>query len=263
VLFINDLPDDLYNRIKMYADDTKILGVINNPGDYQRLQEDIDKCAEWARTWCMGFNIAKCKVMHVGLGSKKSTHDYKMTGSDGQARSLEATTVERDLGVLISDDLKLGAQCSAAAAKANWKLGIYKRTFASRDPLLWQMLWKTHIRPHLEHAGQAWSPYKPKDITALESMQACHWPGQAVVHRPPRGARLDDAAEEKVTRRPPLHLSAHEAATALPQQAHGRTAEDPGRHRGVQKRQPGQERLRRAQDVAVHRPAFVAPIAAR
>jgi hypothetical protein len=171
VLFINDLPHDLANRIKMYADDTKIIGIMSSPDDYAKLQEDIDKCSAWARTWMMDFNIAKCKVMHVGNGKNKSSQVYTMTDNNGEARALEVTTVERDLGVLVSDDLKLSAQCAEAAAVANWKLGVFKKAFASRDQLLWQSLWKTHIRPHLEHAIQAWSPYLEKDITILENVQ--------------------------------------------------------------------------------------------
>ncbi len=171
VLFINDLPDDLLNRVKMYADDTKILGVINSPADYAVLQDDINKCCEWAKTWLMSFNIAKCKVMHVGSGKHKSTREYTMNDEEGVLSPLEVTTCERDLGVLVSSDLKLGDQCAAAAAKANWKFGVYKKAFASREKCLWQTLWKTHIRPHLEHAIQAWSPYLAKDIDVLERVQ--------------------------------------------------------------------------------------------
>ena len=109
--------------------------------------------------------------MHVGKTKSRSAHTYYMRDDDGAMRSLEETTVERDLGVLVSNDLKLGAQCKAAAAKANWKLGVFKKAFASRDPRLWELLWKTHIRPLLEHGMQAWSPYLEKDIAVLERVQ--------------------------------------------------------------------------------------------
>jgi hypothetical protein len=170
VLYINDLPDGLHNDIKMYADDSKLLAKIKSPSDCDTLQDDIDKCCAWASKWLMNFNIAKCKVMHVGRDANEP-HTYTMTDQDGVKRALEVTKLERDLGVLVSNDLKFSAQCTEAAAKANWKLGVFKKAFSSRSEQLWQMLYKTHIRPHLEHAIQAWSPYLEKDIATLEKVQ--------------------------------------------------------------------------------------------
>ena len=171
VIFINDLVESLHNKMNMYADDSKILGKAGSAEDCKRLQEDIDKCVKWARTWLMKFNTAKCKVMHVGKGKKKSTHAYTMPDGAGITHTLEVTRVERDLGVLVSDDLQFGPQCKAAAAAANWKFGVLKKVFSSRSRRLWSMLWKAHIRPHLEHAIQAWSPHHVSDIHILERVQ--------------------------------------------------------------------------------------------
>ena len=98
------------------------------------------------------FNIAKCKVMHVGRGANKSSHVYTMTDDDGRVRPLETTQIERDLGVLVSDYLKLGAQCRSAAAKAKCKFGALKKSFTSRNQPMWDILWKTQNRPHI-HSG--------------------------------------------------------------------------------------------------------------
>jgi hypothetical protein len=171
LLFINDLAGELRNPMRLYADDTKIPGRAETQEDRAFLQADIDTCTTWARIWLMRFNIAKCKVMHVGRGANKSSHVYTMTDDDGTERPLETTQLERDLGVLVSDDLKLGAQCRSAAAKAKWKFGALKKSFTSRNRQMWEILWKTHIRPHLEHAIQAWSPHLKTDIEVLERVQ--------------------------------------------------------------------------------------------
>ena len=104
----------------LYADDGKLLGKARTQEERDQLQADIDTCVRWARTWLMSYSVEKCKVMHIGRLSKKSAHVYTMKDSEGVDRALETTCVERDLGVLVSDDLKLGAQCRAAAAKARW-----------------------------------------------------------------------------------------------------------------------------------------------
>ena len=94
-----------------------------------------------------------------------------MANIDGTRRPLEVTTVERDLGVLVSDDLKVKAQVQAAASTANSMLGRLKKSFRSRGFHLWRTLYLTYIRPHLEFAVQAWSPHQKSDIAILEQVQ--------------------------------------------------------------------------------------------
>ncbi len=164
VIFINDLPEVIKIHIKLYADDSKIFRIIESDTDAQRLQQDIDAAVEWSRRWLLPFNIDKWKVMHVGRGKKRSTHTYTMTAQDGTRHQLGTTTVERDLGVLVSDDLKVRAQVEAAAARANNKLGQLKKSFQSRSPELWSLLYNVYVRPHLEYAIVAWSPHLERDI---------------------------------------------------------------------------------------------------
>ena len=85
ILFINDLPSNIVNHCMMFADDTKLFG---NPG--LNLQLDVETTFQWAQTWQMNFNIAKCKVMHFGT-SQDNNYDYYMT--DHNIRSSIAYTV--------------------------------------------------------------------------------------------------------------------------------------------------------------------------
>ena len=47
----------------------------------------------WSREWLMLFNIAKCKVMHLGRNNVKA--EYEIDGT-----KLDEVDEERDLGVL-------------------------------------------------------------------------------------------------------------------------------------------------------------------
>ena len=72
VVFINDLPDGMNHRFKIYADDSKIIGTIKSIEDQLALQDDINRGTEWSNTWLMHFNFKKCKVMHVGKSKRRS-----------------------------------------------------------------------------------------------------------------------------------------------------------------------------------------------
>ena len=65
----------------------------------------------WAETWQMKFNIAKCKVLHVG--NKNIWQDYFMGGI-----KLECAQVEKDLGVMVDENLSGSRQCAVAIKKS-------------------------------------------------------------------------------------------------------------------------------------------------
>ena len=71
VLYINDLPTNMHHSMKLYADDSKIIGVIKSPEDTIELQRDIDRAVEWSNQWLLKFNIEKCKALHIGTVSTR------------------------------------------------------------------------------------------------------------------------------------------------------------------------------------------------
>jgi len=72
---------------------------------------------------------------------------------------------EKDLGVMVSDNLKCDKQCSEAVIKANKILGMIKRNFAVNSKEIIIPLYKSLVRPHLEYCCKVWSPHYNKDIT--------------------------------------------------------------------------------------------------
>jgi hypothetical protein len=90
--------------------------------------------------------------------------------ANGRVR-LQETNEERDLGIIITKDLKPAIQCEKAAAKAFGMLGVINRHFVNLDAEGFLILYKTYVRPHMEFAVQAWAPYLVKDVQCLERVQ--------------------------------------------------------------------------------------------
>ena len=84
---------------------------------------------------------------------------------------MQDTTADRDLGVIISSNLKWEYQVNAAVAKAQKALGYIKRTFTYFDAEMVKNLYITFVRPHLEFAVPVWTPYQLDDIAKLEAIQ--------------------------------------------------------------------------------------------
>lgn len=118
----------------------------------------------------MRLNIQKCKVMHIGKTNKNAVYEMQDSVTSSRQR-ISTSECERDLGISITNDLKPSVQVSKASAKANRLLGLFKNCLTTRDLTTWSLVYKTYIRPHLEFAISAWSPYRAKDIKALEKVQ--------------------------------------------------------------------------------------------
>ena len=74
---INDLPEAVKSKVRLFADDCLLYRKINTPQDHITLQEDLRHLEDWAKKWGMHFNAQKCYI----LSSKsKSTHMYSLNG---------------------------------------------------------------------------------------------------------------------------------------------------------------------------------------
>ena len=170
IIFINEISELLISLNELYADDAKLMRKIKSDSDVSILQGDIDKIVEWTRKWLMKLNENKCKVMFIGGGNDKNI--FTIESYDGSIRTnLIETTFERDLGIMISADLKWRQHVMHCANKANKTLGMLSRTFEYRDLELIKSLYTTFVRPHLEFAVAVWNPYLKGDIDILERVQ--------------------------------------------------------------------------------------------
>ena len=70
LIYINDLDDNITSKVLKFADHIKVLKRVNNDGDKQHLQNDLDTLVKWSE------NFGKCKCVHTGHGNLDV--NYKM-----------------------------------------------------------------------------------------------------------------------------------------------------------------------------------------
>uniref|UniRef100_A0A8C5QYE7 Reverse transcriptase domain-containing protein n=1 Tax=Leptobrachium leishanense TaxID=445787 RepID=A0A8C5QYE7_9ANUR len=148
-IFISDIAEGINGKVCLFADDTKIVGAV---------------AIEWSELWQLSFNVDECKIMH--LGRKNPRAKYRIFDT-----VLTSTSEERDLGVIISEDLRVSSQCNRAAGNASRMLGCVGRGIRSRKREVLMPLYRALVRPHLEYCVQYWRPYLQKDIDILERVQ--------------------------------------------------------------------------------------------
>jgi hypothetical protein len=169
IIYINDLPDKVKNCIKLYADDGKLIVVIDlSELSSNTMQEDINNIVQWCNDWSMELNASKCEVIHYG---KNNPHREYTIQTKNETENLKSTDLVRDLGVLMSSDGEWTQQISASVNKANQTLGRIKNGFRYYTSDIAKIIYPTFVRPHLEYASAIWHPSKVKDIKLMENVQ--------------------------------------------------------------------------------------------
>ena len=96
LLFINDLPNNIRNKVFMFADDLKLVADATNIND---ISNDLIELENWEDLWQLRFNASKCKVMHL-KPNENPCLEYRLNNV-----VLETVEYEKDLGLTVSSAL--------------------------------------------------------------------------------------------------------------------------------------------------------------
>ena len=168
-LYVNDLPEHIENAsISLYADDAKLYSAISSEQSIVDMQSDIDRMARWCMEWRLSVNPSKCHLVQYNPRSttRQFNPQYSIHGV-----AIQRSPVVRDLGILISEDLKFHAQIDQACKRAHAEIKRIRRSFVSRSPAFIAELFKLYVRPHLEYAVEVWNPRCRGDVIKIEKVQ--------------------------------------------------------------------------------------------
>ena len=129
----------------------------------------------------MSYNIDKCHSLHLGNHNTKSTYSLpKVTNMistkggvsyDYTFHQLEQVDQEKDLGVIIDNQLTFRNHISAKISKANTMIYLIKHTFKHLDTEMFNLIYKALVRPQVEYATPVWCPTLKMDINFIEKVQ--------------------------------------------------------------------------------------------
>ncbi|GAB0181403.1 mitochondrial enolase superfamily member 1 [Grus japonensis] len=134
-IFVSDMDSGIERTLSKFADDTKLCGVVDTVEGRDAIQRDLDRLERLGEEW------------------------------------IESSPEEKDLGVLIDEQLNMSRQCALAAQKANRVLGCIKRGVTSRSREVILPFYSALVRPHLEYCIQLWGPQYRRDMELLEQVQ--------------------------------------------------------------------------------------------
>ena len=91
--------------------------------------------------------------------------------ANNELKILETVHIEKDLGVIVNDELNFEEHVQIQTTKVNKLLALI-RSFSYIDEVSLPLLYKATVRPHLEYCNAVWHPRWKKDMEAtLEAIQ--------------------------------------------------------------------------------------------
>ena len=94
-------------------------------------------------------------------------YDYELLG-----HSIKVVDAQKDLGVVLSSDLKWNKHVDITSSKANRMLGFVRRVAMNiNDFQVRKVLYLSLVRGLFAYASQVWSPQTVSNIVKIEKVQ--------------------------------------------------------------------------------------------
>ena len=101
LVFINDIVNDIGSNIRLFADDTSVYIIVDNPlRSAELLSADLEKISLWANTWLVTFNPAKTESLLISRKLIKPDHPPLYM----QNQHIAEVETHKHLGLYLSSD---------------------------------------------------------------------------------------------------------------------------------------------------------------
>lgn len=166
LVFINDLPQSITCKLRLYADDCVLYNSITSVEDHHLLNNSFSAFCSWCNTWQMNINFRKTVSKSFSTKTQISAFNYSFNDL-----MLQRVSDYKYLGVIFTTDLSWSKHINLVCTKSLKKLGYLRRTLGSSPQETKLLMYKTLIRPVLHYTSIVWCPYKKEEIKQIESVQ--------------------------------------------------------------------------------------------
>lgn len=168
LIYINDITCDLQSDSFLYADDTSLLEVVDDPTfSAVSLNNDLERINAWTRDWLVTINPSKTKSIIFSVKRVKPSHPDLYFNNE----MIDNVSNHKHLGVTICSDLSWRIHIFNVYEKASKKLNLLKglKFKLGRETLI--QLYKCLIRSQMEYADVLWDGCSVSESDLLEHLQ--------------------------------------------------------------------------------------------
>ena len=168
LIYINDITDDLASLPLIYADDTTLLEIVDDPVvSAGRLNSDLHKISAWADKWLVTMNPVKSRNVIFSLKRNKQVHPPLFLSSN-IVKDVESHT---HLGLTLQSSMSWRKHIVRVFEKASKRLNMLKFVRFKVDRSILTSLYKSLIRPLMEYGDVIWNNCYDCDSALLDGVQ--------------------------------------------------------------------------------------------
>lgn len=168
LIYINDIVNNVHSNIKLFADDTSLYLIVDEPIDSARqLNSDLDLIHQWAERWLVKFNPAKSESLLISRKLNRPRHPPLIMNNV----SINEVSSHKHLGIFLSNDGTWHEHINYITSKAWIRLNIMRKLKFILDRKSLEIIYISFIRPILEYADVVWDNCTQYEINALEKIQ--------------------------------------------------------------------------------------------
>ena len=165
LFYINDIVDEIHSCIRLFADDTSLYIIVDNPLQAATtLNEDLEKLHSWASKWLVTFNPSKSEAITFTRKRIRPLHPPLYMNH----QAINEVSSHKHLGLIFSNDCNWHEHIEYIKTKAWFRINIMRRLKFKLDRKSLEIKYMSFIRPLLEYASVVWDNCAEYESEELE-----------------------------------------------------------------------------------------------
>ena len=166
-IYINDIVNELRASVRLFADDTSLYIVVENPNTAAvTLNNDLNFITNWATDWLVDFNAAKTQSMILTL--KRNSPYHPPLYMNGLA--ITETSSHKHLGLTFTNNCNWNEHINNITAAAWTRLNLLRTLKFKINRHALQKMYISFIRPLLEYSDAVWDNATAESKKQLEAV---------------------------------------------------------------------------------------------
>ena len=168
LLYINDIVKNIGSNIRLFADDTSLFIIVDNPTTAALcLNSDLEKLTRWAAIWLVTFNPSKNESLLISRKINKPIHPPLYM----QNVQIQEVSTHKHLGLYFSNDCSWHQHIDYIKQKAWFRIHIMRKLKFKLDRKSLETIYLTFIRPLLEYGDVIWDNCTQYEKNELDKIQ--------------------------------------------------------------------------------------------
>ena len=168
LLYINDIVTDIGSNIRLFADDTSLYIVVDNPVEAANcLNNDLDKITQWAARWLVSFNPTKTESIIISRKLNRIQHPPIFM----QNHQIVEVDYHKHLGIYFSNDCTWHYHIDHIKEKAWFRINVMRKLKFRLDRKSLETIYIAFIRPLLEYGDVIWDNCTQYEKLELDKIQ--------------------------------------------------------------------------------------------